>query len=103
MLKLRELRNSTHLSQTEFAKQFNLTQGTYSNYENGTTQPDLSILVEIAEKYQVSLDYLVGRNFGNGLGYLTKTQLQFINAFLNLNQDNQMNAVVYVATLLANQ
>lgn len=98
MLKLRELRNSTHLSQTEFAKQFNLTQGTYSNYENGTTQPDLSVLVEIAEKYQISLDYLIGRKFNNDLGYITEKDKDALRLFLGLTEQNKLKASAFTST-----
>lgn len=103
MLKLKQLRLENNLTQKEFAKLFNLTQGTYSNYENETTQPDLSLLIEIADKFNISVDYLIGRNYYNEIGYLSENQKNFMKTFLALNTDNQMNAVIYVAGLLANQ
>ena len=103
MLKLKQLRIDNNLTQKEFAKLFNITQGTYSNYENETTQPDIKLLIEIANKFNVSVDYLIGRNYYNELGYLNEQQKMFVQSFLALNTANQMNAVIYVSSLLANQ
>lgn len=103
MNKLKELRKQNNLTQSDIASIINSTQRTYSGYELGTSEPNIETLCKLADYYHVSLDYLVGRDFGNGLGYLTETQLQFVKTFLALNQANQMNAVVYVATMLANQ
>ena len=37
-----------------------LTEKAYQNYELGTHEPKLSIIMRIAEFYNVSIDYLVG-------------------------------------------
>lgn len=103
MMRLKELRKNEKITQNELAKKLNIPIATYIRYENGETMPNVETLINFANFYNVSLDYLVGREFGNGLGYLTETQVSFIKTFLALNQDNQMNAVVYVATMLANQ
>ena len=57
----------------------------------------------IADKFNISVDYLIGRNYYNEIGYLSENQKNFMKTFLALNTDNQMNAVIYVAGLLANQ
>ena len=103
MNKLKELRKIEKLTQNEIAEKNDIPLTTYKRYENGERTPNIETLCKLADYYNVSLDYLVGRDFGNGLGYLTETQLQFVKTFLALNQANQMNAVVYVATMLANQ
>lgn len=61
MIKLSELRNEKGLTQREIAKIFNVSQGTYNNWENGKTQPSIEQLVTIADFFGVSIDYLVGR------------------------------------------
>lgn len=61
MIKLSELRNEKGLTQREIAKIFNVSQGTYNNWENGKTQPSIEQLVAIADFFGVSIDYLVGR------------------------------------------
>ncbi len=82
---LKKLRQETNLNQKDYGKLFNLTQGTYSNYENGITQPDLKLLVEIADYHKVSLDYLVGRPFANDYGYMTTEEKELLNNFRNMN------------------
>ena len=57
--KLREDKNYT---QKELAKQLNITAGCLSKYETGRSEPPLSIVVQIADLFEVSVDYLLGRN-----------------------------------------
>ena len=59
--RLRECRKAAGLKQWEIAVYCNITEKTYQNYELMTREPKLEILLRIAERYQVSLDYLVGR------------------------------------------
>ena len=59
--RLRECRKAAGLKQWEIAVYCNITEKTYQNYELMTREPKLEILILIAERYQVSLDYLVGR------------------------------------------
>lgn len=67
MIKLSELRNEKGLTQREIAKIFNVSQGTYNNWENGKTQPSIEQLVAIADFFGVSIDYLVGRESEDGI------------------------------------
>ena len=62
MIRLVDLRKEKHLSQREIAPMLNVSQGTYSNWENGVTQPAIEQLVEIAKFFEVSVDYLVGNS-----------------------------------------
>ena len=55
MIKLSELRNEKGLTQREIAKIFNVSQGTYNNWENGKTQPSIEQLVAIADFFGVSI------------------------------------------------
>lgn len=102
-MKMKELRKQANLTQEEISKIFNITQKTYSNYENEITQPDIKLLINLADYYNVSLDYLIGRNYKNEIGYLEDHQIDFIKAYLCLNEANQRNTAIYVATLLAKQ
>jgi len=59
--RLKEKRKSKNLSQMEIAKIVNIKQGTYSGYESGKHEPSLDILVKLANEYETSTDYLLGR------------------------------------------
>lgn len=59
-IKLKELRNIHHMKQQELAEALNVSQQSISRYENGKHYPDLPALIEIADYFDVPLDYLVG-------------------------------------------
>ena len=58
---LKEERLQLGLNQVEFAKIFNVTKQTVSNWENGNRNPDSATLSKIADYFSVSVDYLLGR------------------------------------------
>ncbi len=58
---LRKLRKENKLSQAELGKILNLAQRTISSYENGERFPDEITLNNIADYFNVSMDYLLGR------------------------------------------
>ncbi len=55
-MRLRELRGNK--TQEEVARDLGMTQKTYSNYETGTTEPTLSIIMKMAEYFGVSPNFL---------------------------------------------
>jgi len=59
--RLKELRKTKGLTQNQVAIYCDITEKTYQNYELMTREPKISILMRIADLYDVSLDYLVGR------------------------------------------
>lgn len=59
--KLKELRKSHNMTQAQVADYIHVSRPTYTQYELGKKRPGLETLVEIANLYKVSLDYLVGR------------------------------------------
>ena len=58
---LKKCRKEKGLTQCQIAIYCDITEKTYSNYELMTREPKLEILVKIADAFEVSLDYLVGR------------------------------------------
>lgn len=52
---LRELRKEKGLTQEQLAEQFGVSNRTVSRWENGSNMPDLSLLVEIADYYDVEI------------------------------------------------
>ena len=58
---LRKLRDEKGLNQTQLGKELNLAQRTISNYETGERFPNEIILNQIADYFDVSMDYLLGR------------------------------------------
>lgn len=60
-MKLKELRIDSGKTQKEIADYLNVKQNTYSQYENGKRQVPIDALIRLAEFYDVSVDYLLGR------------------------------------------
>ena len=59
--RLKQCRTENGLTQNEIAIYCDITEKTYQNYELMTREPKLGILLKIADIFNVSLDYLVGR------------------------------------------
>lgn len=59
--RLIQLRKEKKLSQAVVAKEIKTALRGYQSYEYGDAEPKLSILIRIADFFDVSLDYLAGR------------------------------------------
>lgn len=56
---LKELRKEKGLTQEQLAEQFNVSRRSVSRWETGTNMPDISLLVEIAEFFDVSIPEII--------------------------------------------
>ena len=56
------LRKSLKLTQTQFGDLVNVSQRSVASWEAGDRSPSLATLCELADKLNVSVDYLVGRS-----------------------------------------
>lgn len=59
--RLKELREYYSMTQSKVAECLNFSSSAISNYECGAREPGIEELVLLADFFQVSLDYLVGR------------------------------------------
>lgn len=60
-MRLKELRRKKGISQLRLATELNTTQNTISRYETGEREPGIDELIKIADYFNVSVDYLIGR------------------------------------------
>lgn len=58
--KLRSLRRSRGFTQEQLAHKLNIDRSTYSYYETGKTQPNISYLIKLSTIFDVTVDKLVG-------------------------------------------
>ena len=72
---LKTLRKDKNLTQEELADKMNVSRRTVSRWETGSNLPDLSILVELADLYDVDM-----REIFNGERKNETMQLMFIGA-----------------------
>ena len=59
--RIRDLREDHDLKQQDIADYLQCTQVCYSHYENGRRDIPTDILIKLADYYNVSIDYLLGR------------------------------------------
>ncbi|MCM1286319.1 MAG: helix-turn-helix domain-containing protein [Acetobacter sp.] len=59
--RIRDLREDNDKTQTEIAKYLNMKQPQYYRYENGLRDIPSDILIKLADYYDVSADYILGR------------------------------------------
>jgi transcriptional regulator with XRE-family HTH domain len=80
--KLKKARINKNFTQEYLAEVLNISQKTYSNFENGKTKPDFSQVEDIAKALEVSvLDFLSGDNItinstnGDHSGFIYQNQI----------------------------
>ena len=59
--RLIEQRKLNQMTQRQIAEYLEISQPSYIRYEKGTAEPSLEKLAKIAEIFDVSVDYLLGR------------------------------------------
>ncbi len=59
--RIRDLREDHDLSQTQIAQLLNVSQRCYSHYECGSRDIPTTILISLADIFDVSIDYMLNR------------------------------------------
>lgn len=74
---IRMLRQARGLSQVDLGKRLNVSKQSISNWENDNIMPSVETLVQMADFFSVSTDYLLGRTDKQYLDVsgLTQTQI----------------------------
>ncbi len=71
---LKALRNELKISQQQLADEIGVSQQSVNKYENQDVEPDIAVLIKIADYFCVSLDYLVGRTVAPDFAVSTVTK-----------------------------
>lgn len=61
IFRLKDLREKYNISQVKLAMDLNLNQNSISRYENEEREADYKTLIALADYFNVSIDYLLGR------------------------------------------
>lgn len=106
-MRLKELREAKRITQTKLAENLGIKRITYNKYELGQAEPPIKTLVKIADYFNVSIDYLVDREWNNK-AYLEVWKLtdeQKANLYLieQLNTSNNLMANGYLLRLFQEQ
>ena len=93
MNRLKQLRIKKNIKQQDLAKALNVTKQSVSNWENGKRLPNIEILILLADFYNCSLDYLVGRE-------LKEDNLKTINTLVSDLGPSSYNEVISILNIL---
>lgn len=96
--RLKRLRITNKISQKAFAQALNVSQQTVASWEVGRTEPSNVALIEIANYFEVTTDYLLGRD--SKLSSLTKIQKALLEGFNVLNNEGQNLMMSVLGSLL---
>ena len=59
--RIQDLRTDADLSQKQLSETLHISQRSYSHYETGSRNIPVEMLIRLANYYDISVDYLVGR------------------------------------------
>lgn len=105
-----ELRKDKGLLQKELAQLLGVSIGTVSNYETGVHNPEIETLIKLADYFNVSVDYMLGRiKFRAGVDILNSpitsgdkklTSGELLNDILTLSNEGKKALINYLELLI---
>lgn len=97
---LKELREQNHVTQNQLASHLKLTRSTIAGYETKGKQPDYERLLQIADSFHVSVDYLLTGSETNGISVPPdSSEYRLLCAYLNLSSDSRQQLFEYTEFL----
>ena len=104
MKRIKELRKEKGLTQEKFAKVIGVSRSAISMYEIDASEPDFNILNRIADFFNVSIDYILGRekriNESKNSTPLTEREQELLNIFRKCDKGEQSRILGYSESLL---
>ncbi|MBQ9887247.1 MAG: helix-turn-helix transcriptional regulator [Lachnospiraceae bacterium] len=85
--RIQQLRINKGLSQNEIAHILGITTRAYQNYEYGTNDPQAKTLIQLSDLYNVTIDYLIGRDDKYSINEnLPDDEVKMLNAYRKCSQ-----------------
>jgi len=88
---LKELRQEKGLSQQKLADALDVLQTAIHNYENENYEPDIATLIKIAQYFDTSIDYLIGKIDYSGPIQVSDRETEIIAGYRKLPDDLKDN------------
>lgn len=101
--RIRDLREDSDMTQKQVAEKLYMHLTQYRRYETGESELPMNIAVNIADMYQVSLDYIAGRSVhkkGDEQPEFFRDELKLINIFRQLSERKKGKLELYAEMLL---
>ena len=96
---LKQLRQNKGVLQKDVANYLGVDRTTYVKYERGDSEPNHDILLKLADYFNVSIDYLLGRKEKPPENNSDSLSRKIIEVFNHLDDDKQKTALEYLEFL----
>jgi len=91
-MNIKDIRTCKNLTQAEVANALGVSSVVYSRYETGSRQPSIEVLIQMADLFGVTVDYLLGRqDIENST--LSAFELQLLHASRNADERARQDAL----------
>lgn len=101
--RLRDLREDADKTQSDIAEVLGTTAQYYGRYEKGETELPLSRAIQLADYYNVSLDYLAGRSVFKRETALTEDEERLLDCWRRLSERNKGKIDYHIEELMLEQ
>ena len=101
--KLKELRQKRGISQQALAEIIGISQQSINKYENHKIEPDISTLIALADYFDTTVDYIIGRTDENGRRSAQSDKDVLIEKYLLLNESEKKCVNVLIDTFIEEQ
>ena len=105
---IEKLRRERKMPQKELAAILNVSVGTVSNYENSVHYPDLPMLHKLADFFDVSAEYLLGRSeYRDDTKKLNEkvsadySLVDYVNTLMEVDEKDRESVMLYALFLKA--
>ncbi len=99
---LKELREQYHVTQSELAEYLEVTRSTIAGYETKGKQPDFERLLQIADFFHVSADYLLTgceSSYSAPPDHLHSPEYEIVSTYRGLSAESRRQLVEYANLL----
>ena len=100
-MELKQLRKKyTKFTQEEFAKQLGINYETYRSYELNKRKPPIDLAIQIADFYNITLDYLYNRKFE---GSVPTEEYNLLEIYRQLDNNRKQQTIGWMKSELSDQ
>lgn len=92
-MNIKQARTRKNLSQAEVANAIGVSSVVFSRYETGSRQPPIEVLIQLADLFGVSVDYLLGRQNAAEDSTLSETEINLLIASRNADERANQDAL----------
>lgn len=100
-MKLNHLMNEKKIKQHDLAELLNISRSAIYKYQQGKAEPSISMLIKIADYFDVSLDYLCERQNKNVIqtSGLSKNKKELLESIISMPEEQVYALLGYIARM----